>query len=451
MLTGTARLMTMYGGTITDISAPVHDNAAGPGDDFATLTVTFDVPDTTQDTNVMLLFGGHLAAALGANGWGSGLGASSISGGPYHARVVGMDGESVGRRDNQIQGAVMYSPAIATTPVPSSGTVGATIHDTAQLSGGSPSPSGNVTFTLYPPSDADCSGSPVFTSVGSVSNGQAQSGNYTTSAVGVYHWVAEYSGGQADAPAVHSCGEPVTTSKAAPRIATTPVPSSATAGAALHDTAVLTDGFSPTGTVTFELYPPSDPTCAGTPVYTDTDAVSSATAASDNYTATVAGTYQWIARYAGDALNESADGACGDEPVVVAAAGGIGDGGNGDGGNGDGGDGGIGDGGNGDGGNGDGGNGDGGNGDGGNGDGGDGGNLGGDTGNGGDNNDGGADVGTNGSSGSVRNVVLARHQTRTLAHTGSDVLPLGATGLSMLGLGVLMIRLPRRRTGEDAE
>lgn len=320
MLSGAARLMTMYGGTITDVSAPVHDNAGGAGDDFATLTVTFDVPATTEARTVMLLFGGHLAAALGANGWGPGLGSSSISGGPYHVRVTAVDGASVGRRDNQIQGATLFHPTVTTVPVPDGGPVGVTIHDTAQLLGGSGSPSGTVTFTLYPPDDPTCAGAPVFTSTVPVSGSTAVSGTYTTAEVGTYHWIASYSGGESDAAATSECGEPVTTTRAAPGITTVPVPSATTVGSSIHDTATITGGFSPSGTVTFDLYGPDDPACEGQPIWSDDAAVSGGKATSDSVPATETGTYQWIAHYDGDDNNSAADGECGDEPVTVSKA-----------------------------------------------------------------------------------------------------------------------------------
>ncbi len=93
------RKWVMYGGTITGATQPVHSadpNEAGA--DYATVTVSF----TANSSKVMLLFGGHLAAGTGPTGWGAGLGASSISGGPYHIILDALNGASVGSRDNQI-------------------------------------------------------------------------------------------------------------------------------------------------------------------------------------------------------------------------------------------------------------------------------------------------------------------------------------------------------------
>ncbi|HVE99326.1 MAG TPA: choice-of-anchor P family protein [Mycobacteriales bacterium] len=121
---GAGRQMKMYGGVITGISVPTHDNATGTGDDYATVVVTYRV-DTSSARNVMLLFGGHLAAPTGPRGWGAGLGAASISGGPYHIKFEAADGASIGNRDNQIQGAAILFPRLEITKTADDPTVDA--------------------------------------------------------------------------------------------------------------------------------------------------------------------------------------------------------------------------------------------------------------------------------------------------------------------------------------
>src|SRR5262249_43520165 len=85
------------------------------------------------------------------------------------------------------------SPSIATQA--SAGvSLGGSLFDTATLSGGVV-PSGTITFRLYGPNDANCSGSPVSTSTASVvGNGSYISGSFTPTAVGTYRWVASYGG-----------------------------------------------------------------------------------------------------------------------------------------------------------------------------------------------------------------------------------------------------------------
>ncbi|MCB0866020.1 MAG: putative Ig domain-containing protein [Solirubrobacterales bacterium] len=84
-------------------------------------------------------------------------------------------------------------------------------------------------------------------------------------------------------------------------------------GTALHDSATLSDGDSPTGSITFDAYGPGDDTCSDTPVFTDSQPVSgNGDVDSDPFTPTAPGTYRWIASYSGDANNEASSTACGD-------------------------------------------------------------------------------------------------------------------------------------------
>lgn len=123
-----ARQFVMYGADITSTSAITHSVDPGEdGSDYGNITINFDVTDT--DGKIMLLFGGHLASGFGPRGWGAGLGAAGISGGPYHIRVTAMDGASIGNRDNQIMSdAIEPLPGLGiakttSTPVISAGDV----------------------------------------------------------------------------------------------------------------------------------------------------------------------------------------------------------------------------------------------------------------------------------------------------------------------------------------
>src|SRR5204862_81856 len=86
--------------------------AAGPGDDYASITVTYSVASTP--TKVQLLFGGHLAPSVGPRGWGANVGASFINGGPYHIRLDSVDSSSLGNRDNQIMSGAILPIGTAT-------------------------------------------------------------------------------------------------------------------------------------------------------------------------------------------------------------------------------------------------------------------------------------------------------------------------------------------------
>jgi uncharacterized repeat protein (TIGR01451 family) len=98
--------------------------------------------------------------------------------------------------------------------------------------------------------------------------------------------------------------------------------STVTVGGNIGAQATLTDGSSPTGTITFHLYAPDDFACA-TAIASSTATVSG----NGPYSATpvaaaAAGTYQWTASYGGDADNQASATACGDVGgrVVVSRA-----------------------------------------------------------------------------------------------------------------------------------
>jgi hypothetical protein len=203
-------------------------------------------------------------------------------------------------------------PSISTTQS-AGGIVGIAINDTASVTGGF-NPTGTVTFRLYPPSDSTCAGTPVLTDTEPLGTASV---SYNTTTVGTYRWVATYNGDANNLTATSGCqAEPVVITKAQPNISTTQS-AGGPVGTSINDTASVTGGFNPTGTVTFRLYPPSDPTCAGTPVFTNTQPLGTASA---SYNTTTVGTYRWVATYNGDANNLTATSGCQAEPVVITKA-----------------------------------------------------------------------------------------------------------------------------------
>lgn len=92
-----------------------------------------------------------------------------------------------------------------------------------------------------------------------------------------------------------------------------------TLGGSIHDTASLTGGDNPTGTITFDLYGPDDATCQGPAQSVTTSVSGNGDYPSDPITPSQAGTYRWIARYSGDIHNSPVAGACNDpnESVTV--------------------------------------------------------------------------------------------------------------------------------------
>ena len=220
------------------------------------------------------------------------------------------------------------SPSLTTTPNPTSvtlGTTAPTLKDKAVLSEGY-APTGTITFTLYDPTDTV-----VDTETVTV-NGN---GSYTTptgyalpttgTVTGTYQWDADYSGDSNNNSASddNDPGEQVTVSDASPTITTTPNPTSVTLGttaSTLNDTAVLSGGYYPTGSILFQLYDPTD-----TVIHSETATVSgNGSYSTSGYTlptGAVTGVYEWDASYAGDTNNNSsADIDDPSEQVTVSAA-----------------------------------------------------------------------------------------------------------------------------------
>jgi outer membrane protein assembly factor BamB len=119
-----------------------------------------------------------------------------------------------------------------------------------------------------------------------------------------------------------SCGHTGHTVVTAPTISTTPIPATGTAHVTtLKNSATLSDGSSPTGTITFKLFDVTDSTCSLTPVDTETVAVNGngTYTTPTGFLAATVGIYHWIVTYSGDSMNSGVSSVCSDEPVVVTA------------------------------------------------------------------------------------------------------------------------------------
>ena len=128
--------------------------------------------------------------------------------------------------------------------------------DSATLAGGFEE-TGTITFDLYAPGGV----APIHTEIVNVSGNKT----YTTplgytlpttgTVTGTYQWVATYSGdGNNNGVASAKGDEPVVVSPANLLISTTSNPTQVTVGAApFNDSATLSAGFNPSGTITFTL------------------------------------------------------------------------------------------------------------------------------------------------------------------------------------------------------
>jgi hypothetical protein len=101
------------------------------------------------------------------------------------------------------------------------------------------------------------------------------------------------------------------------------VASDAGVGQAIHATAQLSESPGAEGEISFEVFGPGDPSCAGTPL-TPTPAAATVNGEgpydSGDFTPAGAGTYSWSAHYTGDLINPSADAACAPLSTVSKAA-----------------------------------------------------------------------------------------------------------------------------------
>jgi hypothetical protein len=97
---GVSRRLTIWGGTITSISGPVHT-----GSTAGNSTAEFVVHFTSKGSAVELAWGGHLAqsafwdVAVG----GQRDGAGQVSGAPWHMRTLQLDGSGNRNQDRSIQ------------------------------------------------------------------------------------------------------------------------------------------------------------------------------------------------------------------------------------------------------------------------------------------------------------------------------------------------------------
>jgi hypothetical protein len=215
-------------------------------------------------------------------------------------------------------------PSLSTNVVPSTVGIGSTFVDTATLTGGF-NPTGNITFSIFPPANSTCSGSPSSTQTVAVSGaGMYPSSPITTGALGTYHVIASYSGDTNNFPVMGTCtdaNESVMVTKATPTIATMINVSSPAPGGSISDTATVSGGFTPTGTVTFQLYGFIDNNCSGTPVLTSTVPLSGGQATSTAFVAPMVGFFHSIATYNGDANNNSVATVCSDPGEIATISG----------------------------------------------------------------------------------------------------------------------------------
>ncbi len=97
---GVSRRLTIWGGTVSSISGPVHAGSTS-GSSTAEFVVHFD----SSGSAVLLAWGGHLAQSRFWNMASGGArdGAGEVSGAPWHMRTLQLDGSGNRNQDRSIQ------------------------------------------------------------------------------------------------------------------------------------------------------------------------------------------------------------------------------------------------------------------------------------------------------------------------------------------------------------
>jgi hypothetical protein len=194
--------------------------------------------------------------------------------------------------------------------------IGTVAYDTSSLSGATGDAGGTVTYYVEK-GDNQCTitGATQLGNV-SVTNGSIPNSNtFTFSSAGTYYFWAVYSGDDNNNGATSGCDTEIVVvnqNQAALSTAQNLLP---------NDDATLSGVISNAGgTITFNLYDPSDATCSGTPAYTETVNVNgSGTYSTTNTTfiASAEGTWRWLVSYSGDVNNAGATSACGVENFTI--------------------------------------------------------------------------------------------------------------------------------------
>lgn len=350
--------LEMYGlGSTSGINSMVYGSLVDEsGDLYQSATITYHVASLATDRVVMLLFGGHLAASGGSRSWGAGNGASDISGGPYHIKLIQVDGASVGNRDNQITaGAILPLTVVVTTTLhqtdvngtdvnppingssitvnlPSGGS-GVYVKDVASSSDGSAS--GTMAFKYYP-SLADCTADTNGVSAGSgiaLVSGSATSTVTQFTSTGTFYWRAFLTGSGITQSSNSACGGEILTVRQNTATSTTLHETNSlgvdvspannlssitvTIGAYVKDFASVVPSGA-TGSVAFTYYP----TLADCQAGTNGTAAGGGTVSSGSSTSNIvqfnsSGTFYWQAVFTATGLNNNSVSTCGDEILTV--------------------------------------------------------------------------------------------------------------------------------------
>src|SRR3989344_6047143 len=106
------RTIKIYGNSAISSAALTLSHSVANGADTGDSDINYTLTWTSVSTDILIEMAGHIS--IGGDGagisWGSGNGASSISGGPYHFNLSKLNNGSLGSQDNQIKGSEILPP-----------------------------------------------------------------------------------------------------------------------------------------------------------------------------------------------------------------------------------------------------------------------------------------------------------------------------------------------------
>src|SRR5215470_8363156 len=189
------------------------------------------------------------------------------------------------------------TPHITTTLSESTGSIGDTVHDSATLTGTTAGAGGTVTYTVY--SDNACTQFVADGGTKNVSGGVVPDSNGVQfNSAGPFFWQAVYSSDANNTGATSDCtSEKLVINPNAPNMTTAQnlIP---------NDAATISGATSNAGgTITFNLFRPSDATCSGTPALTQQVTVngnSTYKTSNTTFIASDTGEWRWQVVYSGD-------------------------------------------------------------------------------------------------------------------------------------------------------
>jgi uncharacterized repeat protein (TIGR01451 family)/fimbrial isopeptide formation D2 family protein len=195
----------IWGGTVTCPTSYNPLSGTYAGDSSRSIILSF----TASVANPVIAWGGHIASQFD---WGAGASAVSVSGSPYHMRILSLDG-SGGNQDRALSASaiVATAPNITTQVCPDTGTCTATgpltltrgesVKDTATFTGANGAVTGTAAFFLCGPTmiaTACTTGGSTQGSGAIDGTGKATSATFSTNvmtATGWYCYRVEYTPG----------------------------------------------------------------------------------------------------------------------------------------------------------------------------------------------------------------------------------------------------------------